>query len=123
MADMLLSPHVKNSDGSQFFGSPTKLFEYMAMAKGIIASDLEQIGEVLRNSLHRDRLPTADPCGDESFLALLTPPGDADALAASICFLVEHPRWCARLGANARAEALRKYTWRHHVSALLERMS
>ena len=46
-ADILISPHVQNADGSKFFGSPTKLFEYMAMGKGIIASDLDQIGEVL----------------------------------------------------------------------------
>ena len=32
--DMLLSPHVPLADGSEFFGSPTKLFEYMAMGKG-----------------------------------------------------------------------------------------
>jgi len=30
-SDLLLSPHVGNADGSRFFGSPTKLFEYMAM--------------------------------------------------------------------------------------------
>src|SRR6266481_821829 len=45
--DILLSPHVQLADGAEFFGSPTKLFEYMAMGKGIIASRLGQIGEVL----------------------------------------------------------------------------
>src|SRR5205807_4990658 len=45
--DILLSPHVPLEDGSDFFGSPTKLFEYMAMGKGIVASRLGQIGEVL----------------------------------------------------------------------------
>jgi len=40
--DILLSPHVPLEDGSEFFGSPTKLFEYMAMGKGIIASRLGQ---------------------------------------------------------------------------------
>ena len=45
--DILLSPHVPLADGSEFFGSPTKLFEYMAMGKGIVASRLGQIGEVL----------------------------------------------------------------------------
>ena len=47
--DMLASPHVPNPDGTPFFGSPTKLFEYMAMGKGIVASNLEQIGEVLEH--------------------------------------------------------------------------
>src|SRR5205814_1757322 len=45
--DILVSPHVPNPDGTPFFGSPTKLFEYMAMGKAILASNLEQIGDVL----------------------------------------------------------------------------
>ncbi len=45
--DSLASLHVPNPDGTPFFGSPTKLFEYMAMCEGIVASDLDQIGEVL----------------------------------------------------------------------------
>ena len=39
-ADILLSPHVANRDGSRFFGSPTKLFEYMAMGKPVISTRL-----------------------------------------------------------------------------------
>ena len=51
--DVLVSPHVPNADGTPFFGSPTKLFEYMAMGKGIVASNLDQIGEVLEDGQDR----------------------------------------------------------------------
>ena len=47
--DLYVSPHNSHMVDSKFFGSPTKLFEYMAMGKGIVASDLDQIGEILRH--------------------------------------------------------------------------
>ena len=119
MSDILLSPHVANADGSRFFGSPTKLFEYMAMARPIIASDLDQIGQVLRDSLHATSLPDGDPREDATPLAVLTPPGDVTGLVKSLMFLVDRPRWRSVLAGNARAEALSKYTWTHHVEAIV----
>lgn len=122
-ADILLSPHVGNTDGSRFFGSPTKLFEYMAMGKAIVASDLEQIGEILRNSVRAGSLPADPPASGDTRLAVLFEPGDVVAMIESITFAVNRPEWRARLGQNARAEALDKYTWPHHVSAILERLT
>jgi glycosyltransferase involved in cell wall biosynthesis len=117
--DILVSPHVPNKDGSRFFGSPTKLFEYMAMAKGIVASDLEQIGQVLKESLRVHDLPLAgEPSGNK--LAVLVRPDDEKELIAGIRFLVERPDWRRHLGANARREVLARYTWDHHVNAILE---
>ena len=102
-SDFFLSPHIPNPDGTPFFGSPTKLFEYMALGKGIIASDLDQLGEVLRN--------------EET--ALLVPPGDAGALAKAIERLYEDSALSERLGAAARVEVLEKHTWKAHVDAIL----
>lgn len=119
-SDILLSPHAANTDGSKFFGSPTKLFEYMAMGKGIIASDLDQIGEILEWSLKDGCLPERGPCGKDGELAVLFRSGDVDGLARSIRFLVENPGWRDLLGRNARQEALAKYTWADHVDAILE---
>jgi glycosyltransferase involved in cell wall biosynthesis len=120
MADIVVSPHVANADGSKFFGSPTKLFEYMAMGKPIVASDLDQIGEVLQNGLRSESLPAREPAGTESEVALLCPPGSEDAIIRGLRFLVERPGWRGVLGGNARKEALNKYTWKHHVDAILE---
>lgn len=120
MSDVLVSPHVPNADGSSFFGSPTKLFEYMAMGKGIVASDLFQIGEVLQNSLRVDSLPSEEPTDAEARLSVLCRPGNADDLRRAIKFLVERPAWRHVLGQNARREALAKYTWKSHVHAILD---
>ena len=121
-SDILLSPHIKNPDGSRFFGSPTKLYEYMAMGKGMVASDLEQIGETLEPGVQADNLPVTPPLPGGDELAILTKPGDITGLIKGIRFLAENPSWREHLGANARREALAKYTWDHHTSAILAGM-
>lgn len=118
-SDILCSPHIANTDGTKFFGSPTKLFEYMAMGKAILASDLDQIGEVLAGSAHvRDGLGGAPPRDGES--ALLATPGSSEEVVEGLRLLVAHPEWRSRLGENARKLALARYTWRHHVGAILD---
>jgi glycosyltransferase involved in cell wall biosynthesis len=119
-SDILLSPHIPNTDGSRFFGSPTKLFEYMAMGKAIAASNLEQIGQVLKQSIYIEHQPSGDLTGDEKELAVLFPPGDVNALIDSIRFLTENSDWRYILGRNARTEALSRYTWEHHVVTILD---
>ncbi|RMG43765.1 MAG: glycosyltransferase WbuB, partial [Acidobacteria bacterium] len=119
-SDILVSPHVPNTDGSRFFGSPTKLFEYMAMGKGIVASELEQIGEVLSPGLRASEGDQDKEVQNESAVAVLTTPGDVDDLVRGIRLLVEHPDLCERLGKNARRKVLDHYTWKHHVDAIIK---
>jgi len=120
LTDILVSPHVANADGSRFFGSPTKLFEYMAMGKGIVASDLDQIGEVLsagiRTWQNDDRFQT----GRIGATAILTRPGNVADLIDGVKLLVEQPELRCQLGLNARSELLKRYTWSHHVQHILE---
>jgi glycosyltransferase involved in cell wall biosynthesis len=122
-SEVLLSPHVRNPDGTPFFGSPTKLFEYMAMARGIVASDLEQIGDVLRQSYRATALPT-DPCRDDDRnLAVLIEPGSSEELERGIKFFVERSDYRSILGRNAREEVLRRYTWDRNVDELLAKLA
>ena len=102
--DILVAPHVPLADGSDFFGSPTKVFEYMATGKAIVASRLGQIGEVLT----------------DQETALLVEPGNVSELTAAIVKLVEPDELRVRLGAQARAVAEREYTWKHNAQRVLE---
>jgi glycosyltransferase involved in cell wall biosynthesis len=101
--DILVSPHGRQADGGEFFGSPTKLFEYMAAGRAIVASAVGQIAQVLEHETS----------------ALLVPPDDPQALTDAILRLVDDPVLRARLGQRAREEALRKHTWRQNAERLL----
>lgn len=120
MMDILLSPHVKNPDGTRFFGSPTKLFEYMSMSRPIIAASLDQIAAVLSPGLAAAHLPAGNPGSAAKELAVLTAPGDEDELMSAIAFLVENKDWREVLAQNARREVLEKYQWSNHVEKILE---
>ena len=121
-SDILLSPHVPNPDGTPFFGSPTKLFEYMAMAKPIVASDLDQIGWVLKGWRPGEPPPPAgDPRASQA--ALLVEPGSVEELMRGIRQAVDLPKPARdALGREARRLALQSFTWDQNVAAVLERL-
>lgn len=114
--DVLVSPHIANADGSRFFGSPTKLFEYMAMGKGIVASDLDQIGEVLADGI---RIWSDERGNSPRPTAILVRPGHIDDLVKGVVTLIENADLRKELGRNARELLLRRFTWRHHVVEIL----
>jgi glycosyltransferase involved in cell wall biosynthesis/SAM-dependent methyltransferase len=114
--DLFVSPHSSNMVDRPFFGSPTKLFEYMAVGGGIVASDLEQIGEVLSPALRPGELAAAPLEGPER--AVLCRPGDVDDFVRAVTALVARPELARRLGANARQAAVHEYSWEAHVGRL-----
>jgi glycosyltransferase involved in cell wall biosynthesis len=101
--DILLSPHGKQADGREFFGSPTKLYEYMAAGRAIVASRVGQIGDVLR----------------DGETALLIPPDDSSALEGAIVKLVDDRELRDRLGRAARVAAETEHTWRRNAERVL----
>ncbi len=102
--DILISPHVPLAAGAEFFGSPTKLFEYMAMGKAILASRLGQIGDVLA-----DRKT-----------ALLVEPGNVEELTGGIQELATDAELRKSLGEAARRQACTHHTWTANARRILD---
>jgi hypothetical protein len=114
--DVFVSPHNSHMVDSRFFGSPTKLFEYMAMGGGVVGSDLEQLGEVLSPALRPNDLQR--PVTNER--AVLCVPGDVDEFVKAVVFLAASPQVCEAPGATARG-CDRHYSWRRHVERIWQR--
>jgi glycosyltransferase involved in cell wall biosynthesis len=82
---------------------PTKLFEYMACALPVVASDLPPIR----------RYVTQAECG------LLVPPDRPQAFAEAVEYLLDHPEEANRLGRNGRQAVLARYNWQREGPKLL----
>jgi glycosyltransferase involved in cell wall biosynthesis len=100
--DLLASPHIPLAGGAEFFGSPTKLFEYMAAGKAIVASELGQIADVLEH-------------GSSGWLVS---PGDANGLAAALRKLATAPELREKLGATARRHAA-DHSWLKNADRII----
>jgi len=106
MCDVLISPHEDMEDGSPFFGSPTKIFEYMAMGRGIVASRVGQLGEIL----------------DDGVNAVLVEQRNPKALAEGILTLVRDPESRASMGRQARGKVLSQFTWEQNFRRVVSQV-
>lgn len=108
--DAVLAPYQRKvavhggAGDTSAFMSPLKLFEYMAWGKPILCSDHAVLREVLTDGK----------------TALLLPPEDVTAWEAGLRRIIEDQEFAAALGARARAELERHYTWRGRCARILE---
>lgn len=119
-SDVFLSPHQDRMTGQRFFGSPTKLFEYLAMGRPVLASRLEQIGEICDPAL----FPSEASKGTE--VAMLFPAGNVESMVNGLRRLVDDSDLRKTLGENGRKRVLSRFTWEAYVAAMesrLERLS
>ncbi|MFX0197562.1 MAG: glycosyltransferase family 4 protein [Candidatus Hodarchaeota archaeon] len=107
-ADILVAPfNPAGADHTQKYGyiySPIKIFEYMAMGKPVIASNLLPIKAVIRNGID----------------GVLVPPGKPQKLANAILSLLQHEELKEILSRNARTKVLQFYSWNKLTSIFLE---
>jgi len=99
-ADVAVAPYdpagVTDMEAHGFYFSPIKIFEYMACGKPVVASDVEIVRGIIRESR----------CG------LLADPGGAGDFAEKIQYLIEDDDLMAESGKNGRAAVLERYSWK-----------
>lgn len=78
-----------------FYFSPLKVFEYMAAGAAVVASDIGQVRELIRDGV----------------TGCLTPPGNVTVLADVLARLADDPVLRTRLGRAARQWVLAHHTW------------
>ena len=86
------------------YGSPTKIYEYMAAGRPIVAADTPQIRPLLGD-------------GNRGMLYRV---GDAADLARCIIQLLDDPATAAEYGRRARENVLEHHTWDQRIQSLLE---
>ena len=106
--DVLLAPYqATTADGvgtvTVEWMSPLKIFEYMAVGRPIISSDLPALREVLQNDVN----------------AFLVGPNDVSAWTAALVFIRENPQVAARVAASAAREIRDVYAWRIRAKRVL----
>lgn len=120
--DAFLAPTQPNKDGTPFFGSPTKLFEYMSMAKPTIASDLNQLSEVIYPAFTNYDLKEKWHVNDH--VGIVVSPGDMSSFVAAALSLIDsHDSTVYKIGNNARSKVIKNYTWKNHVQRIIDFIS
>lgn len=119
ISSVFLSPHTRR-EGEVFFGSPTKLFEYMAYSKPIIASSLYQLEEVFRVPLHIGNTDIASVTQDTD--GFLFEPNNHLQLCNLILEVASEYEKLKHVGENATENVLSNYTWDIHVAKILEKL-
>lgn len=99
--DVAVAPY---PDLDQFYFSPLKVFEYMAAALPVVASEIGQLTSVIENGVN----------------GRLYPPGDVTALAQILDELCRSPQKNDRMGRAARETVIREQTWEGTVQQILE---
>jgi len=92
---------------SNDYGSPMKLFEFMAMGKGMVAPDFSPIAEVVT----------------DNETSWLFPAGDKQACIEKVLTIASDKNSHKKIGLNARAYIERERQWKHNAEQLLSLVS
>lgn len=104
LADVLLTPCKSNDDDTGFFNSPIKLFEYMAMNKPIIATNVGQQKEIMKY-------------GE---LGTLIDERQPEILAEAIFEIYKNPGKYKEMATLARNNVVENFDWKNNIKRIFD---
>ncbi len=116
--DIFIAPHHRHMKNGEFFGSPTKIFEYMALSGAIVASAIGQQAAVLSPALSVKEIQEPNSSAGDA-RAVLVEPGNVEEFVQAVGGLATRRDLWPGLGGNARTALIEKYSWKQHVQRLL----
>lgn len=101
--DVLVSPIVHNHK-DEFFGTPIKHYEYKAMGKPIIASNLGTLKEIFEHKVN----------------SYVIESDDVDAIVESVKEIYLNPDLAKSISLNARKDAIEKHSWEVNAKTIIK---
>jgi glycosyltransferase involved in cell wall biosynthesis len=101
-SDVCLVPH--RSNGHTETTVPHKLFQYMAMARPVLVTDVGPLARIV----------------EETDAGVVVPASEPAAMADAAAELAAAPSRAAQLGRNGRRAVEHRYSWEHESAALLD---
>lgn len=101
--DVLVSPIVHNHK-DEFFGTPIKHYEYKAMGKPIIASNLGTLKEIFEHKVN----------------SYVIESDDVDAIVESVKEIYLNPYLAKSISLNARKDAIEKHSWEVNAKTIIK---
>ncbi|RME00891.1 MAG: glycosyltransferase family 1 protein [Calditrichaeota bacterium] len=100
--DITVAPYIPSEN---FYFSPIKIFEYMAMGKPVVAGRIGQVAEIVQHGKN----------------GLLFEPGNIPELTRALVRLCQDPALGQALGACGKAWVLHERTWDRNAEQVLQK--
>ncbi|MBN1186579.1 MAG: glycosyltransferase family 4 protein [Bacteroidales bacterium] len=98
--DIAVMPH------SNDYGSPMKVFEYMAMEKAVVAPDLGPLRDAI----------------DDGYDGILFSPGNVDKMKKALMKLINNPGERQKIGLRARKRVEDDHNWKNRCLRILNKL-
>jgi glycosyltransferase involved in cell wall biosynthesis len=93
------------------------MFEYLSLGRPIIASDLEQLAEIVHPAI---KISSHSSGKHDQAVGLLVSPHDIQGFIKAGIFLIdEQQELIDSIGSNARTKAITHYSWNNHVRSII----